>query len=176
MNDKRIGAATALIVCGLALTVLAYFYLEDGRVGAADAQRNLARIQALKEEIVRLRSQENQAVMADESSDLSISDLLPIAEQAGINESQLKDPRALTTRAFPDSPYRYEDLQIRLTNVLAEQVAKFSVAAENASEGCQVSLLRMDAQTLNQLDGPELWNATLILTRLVYDAKTPNGA
>lgn len=172
MSDRmQLGFMGSLGV-GLAVCIWLSLELGDARASAEDAMGNLARIKKLQNEIEELRKLDSNAHLEGEQPTESTSTWVRYATQAGIGDSQFVDIKRLPLTAIPDTAYSRDDVFLWISDLNVPQVVQFLLRCSQTDIGYTPTSVRLVAKPGSQGE-VEQWDAKLVLTRLLFTAKSP---
>ncbi|WP_436717715.1 hypothetical protein U8335_13615 [Roseiconus lacunae] len=169
------GLTQAVVFGVLAVSVMR---LRESKVSLVDNKRNAEICKQLAAEIRGLRQLESVAEENNSTAQLENSAVLAIASKCRINETQIRSIQRIPPESISGTEYIQQGISVMMTNVSLFQVNKFAIEAEHASGNPKTTLIslneasrRSDSNvTAGRIPHPELWNAQVILTQLVYDA------
>lgn len=164
--------AACLVTLLVALTLASVLHLSDAKAAANDAHANLARVTALASRIQELRKSENRAVVHGEQQIESSKNWVERAQAAQIPEHQISKIDPLPPKKIGNTDYSRDDVFIELKGVTAHQLLEFLLKCEAGEDGYQSSSVHL-SRVPNAPSDRDLWNADLVLTRMLFTATNP---
>lgn len=167
---------TALLLSTLAVvSLLAWVIMREQSDGAADATRNAEACKLLAKQIGKLRELETKATSAspdDEQNQDMGEQILAVARECNIPNSQISAIQSLSPIDITDSDYKRHDTSITLTRISIPDLVAFLLACQDSKHLCptQVSL----RSGTFSASGQELWTTEVKLSRMIYSAKSAN--
>lgn len=168
-HSRWLAAGATVFACVICL--LAWLHMQDSVVAARDAVDNLRHMQQLQASIVELRSHNANAHLAGEQPMESSSSWVEYGKAAGINENHITEISRLPVQPIKGTAYSSDQVFLRLKDVSAQQVIELLVACRSAGIGYSPLSVHFESKRGSQAT-PELWSVALVLTRLLYTAKT----
>lgn len=171
-GERAVWGGIAMIGTLLAASVLGTLQLTEARQASEDAMRNLQACQTLAAQIQELRGMDTIASDSHVTESVVTASILELARAAGISEGQISGIERLPSATIPTTEYARDDAILKLTGVTMEQVVRLMLAASaSEQEITPTSLSLVDSGARGAANaGPELWNAELALTHLIYAA------
>ena len=155
-----------------ALTVGSVLRLSDAKAGALDARENLARVAALANRIEALRKSQNRALVQGEQKIESSKNWIQYAQAVQITERQITKIERLPLKKVGNTEYSRDDVFMQISSVSPTQLVAFLLKCEDAQVGYQATSVHLSRGTKPAGD-KEVWNADLLLTRILYTATNP---
>lgn len=158
-------------VCG---GVVALLNWSDAREAYVDSQRNLNHMQAMVEDIQRLRVQASTAQLVGEQPKQTIKPWVERALRVGV--AQPSNFVGSPLQPIPNSNYSQESVALALQDVTLLQAVQFLADTQDNS-GYVPTVIDLRASTVkpNSSSKDERWTANLVLTRLIYTAINQPG-
>lgn len=173
MKSTREGWLLAGLVIALAvITVASVLRLNEAKAGALDAHDNLARITALANRIYTLRKSQNRAMVQGEQKVESSKNWIQYAQSVQIAERQIVKIERLPLKRIEKTEYSRDDVFMEINAVTATQLVAFLLKCEDAQIGYQATSVHL-SRPGNAPAAQDLWNADLLLTRMLYTATNP---
>ena len=154
--------------------------LSEAHASLEASTRNDRFCERLASDIQQLRRMGSIAEEKQTASDLGNSRLVRLATECGMAENQVTSIRRLLPLAIDGTDYQRQDVSIELQSVTMQQLVTMAIKAEDLRGSAKVTSMNLTsvrptsrAAVLNSRDeSGELWNAELILTRLVFVARS----
>ncbi len=166
-----VGVEVLLVV----LIVVACYRIGEAKSAFTDTVANQRLCQKLAADIGTLRKMSEIAQETEPQLSFGNADLVRLADQCGMSESQLGSIQRLAPLAVEGTDYQRQDIALELRGVTMEQVLRLSLKLEESHSSTKVTSLQIAAarrsSSLTTSDGAEIWNTQLILTQLLYVAR-----
>ncbi len=163
----------------IAWVVISMLRLSEAKTAMGDAYENREACERLSAEIKSLRKMETVAQDDDSDEPISNSSLVQLASECGMSSDSITLINALTPIPIQDSDYQSQDVSIQLESVTVEQLVKLALRIERGKHGAKVTSIQLTGQrtanhgkNLGKTAADERWNARLILTQLLFTARS----
>lgn len=173
MKGSHVWLIASTFAAVVIASMLSIFHFSESKSAASLASENLYRMQQLKGQIIELRSKQINAHFVGEQPVENSSSWVEYGKAAGISESRLVEINRLPINQIAKTSYSRDDVFIRFVDISGAETVRFLAKCSEASIGYSPVSVHMAARP--SIEGEaEKWNVSLVLTRLLYTAKTSN--
>jgi hypothetical protein len=166
---RPIQSGLAFVFASL-LVAAVFSYWQSRAVSAtlAAEQRDARACVDLAAEIEELRALPQFAVLEEESEETILGHIEQAAESVSL-QSALVGIQPIPLSYLGDSPYRIRAIRLDLRSVSLEQIVSFAHQLADENRGMTIRDLEFwQFGADRRRTGPELWNAKLTLTQLIF--------
>lgn len=183
MMSSRIFLAIQTVLCVVGF--LAFLRMREARIAALDSKDIRKRSEQLAGEIAELRDSKSIADDGRKEGNITNVQLVGLARQCGIAESQIRNIERFTPTAAVNADYEEQLVSLQLSQISLKKAIEFILRIQSEQPSYVPTSLSLtpgfssrrtppSASTNRRETGseanPERWNAQLTLTQLVFVA------
>lgn len=185
LNAKLTALAASQVVLVASIAISA-FYLLDAKSALIDSVANERECRAIAASIQDLRRMKSVAEdgMAQSGAATSLDGgvIERWCADCGIASNRVPSIVPQTSVVLEKTPYRRQDWRVNLQSVSMQEAIKVCLLAEASHESIAATSLEVTSRPKTRISGAflkgesEVWNASLTLTQLIYDARRSNDS
>lgn len=168
-------AAEVVLLSFMAVSLLQY---SEATASLNDCVFNQQASERLVSDIRTLRNRRSVAEEDETSTEIDNRQLVTWARQSGMQEDQVVSIRRLIPSTIEKTEYQRHDTTIELRSATMEQILGFALRIEETRSTSRITQINLTSDqgyrrnVAETSDSREKWNVQLILTQLVYGARS----
>ncbi len=159
----------------LALMIWMGLRLSDAHASLKDSADNEKLAVKLAAEIEQLRAMDSVANDDENQVRIENSQVVELARMCGVTEPQIASIQRLPSEGIKNTDYQRHDTSLQFRAVTMEQLLRMGLIMERERPSAKVTAIHLTSNRLPNAQhkgNQELWNVELILTQLVYVARS----